>query len=113
MTCTGGINISTESHYDVTCEQDMDLYSKLNITITSDEHTSLVSDSMNMEINTSGDIDAQEFNINAQSAFTINIGDNASITSDGSSMTLKISDVELLLDGEGLTLNKGKFNIKK
>ena len=113
QTCTGGINISTESHYDVTCEQDMDLYSKLNITITSDEHTSLVSDSMNMEINTSGDIDAQEFNINAQSAFTINIGDNASITSDGSSMTLKISDVELLLDGEGLTLNKGKFNIKK
>ena len=111
--CTGGINISTESHYDVTCEHDMDLYSKQNVTITSDEHTSLVSDSMNMEINTSGDIDAEELTINAQSSFTINIGDKASITSDGNSMTLKISEVELLLDRKGLTLNKGKFNIKK
>lgn len=95
------------------CNRYMDLYSKQNVTIISDEHTSLVSDSMNMEINTSCDIAAQEFNINTQSSFIINIGDDASITSDGSSMTFKISEVELLLDSEGLTLNKGKFNIKK
>ena len=113
QTCKGGINISSKNHYDVTCEHDMDLYSKQNVTITSDEHTSLVSDSMNMEINTSCDIAAQEFNINTHSSFIINIGDDASITSDGSSMTFKISEVELLLDSEGLTLNKGKFNIKK
>ena len=113
QTCKGGIKKKKKNHYDVTCEHDMDLYSKQNVTITSDEHTSLVSDSMNMEINASCDIAAQEFNINTHSSFIINIGDDASITSDGSSMTFKISEVELLLDSEGLTLNKGKFNIKK
>lgn len=113
QTCVGGINVSTESHYDVTCEQDMDLYSKLNVTLTSGEHTSLVSDSMNMEINTFGVVEADEFIINSKSDLTINIGDNASITSDGNSMTLKVGDVELMLDSQGLTLSQGKLSIKK
>ena len=68
---------------------------------------------MKMETNIFGVVEADEFIINSKSDLTINIGDNASITSDGNSMTLKVGDVELMLDSQGLTLNQGKLSIKK
>ena len=68
---------------------------------------------MKMETNIFGVVEADEFIINSKSYLTINIGDNASITSDGNSMTLKVGDVELMLDSQGLTLNQGKLSIKK
>ena len=108
-----GINISSNSHYNLTSEKDMDIYSNGNTTINASKHMTFKS--------LSSDIQCDELSINSSKLlslkvsdkFEIMIGEKASIISDGSKIIFKLDKMEVKLDSNGFTIEKGKLNIKQ
>ena len=91
----------------------MDIYSNGNTTINASKHMTFKS--------LSSDIQCDELSINSSKLlslkvsdkFEIMIGEKASIISDGSKIIFKLDKMEVKLDSNGFTIEKGKLNIKQ